>query len=133
MAYSQGANTASVKVLGFDLFEQGSKTILGQEYLLPNKDPYLVMRNVEMPIGFTTDIHQHSQPVYLLIFDGALEIDYGSKGKKSFHSGQAYVEAINWCHQGRSIGDTPLKMLAIYISDKNYPEQIKPSACGFLN
>lgn len=133
LVFSQNANSQTSKVFSVDLFEQGNKTILGQNYSLPNDNPYFVMRDVEMPIGYKTDIHQHSQPLYILVSGGELEIDYGSKGKKVFHAGQAYVEAINWCHQGQSVGNVPLKMLAIYVADNSQKELIKPSTCQTFN
>lgn len=133
LAYAQETAAIRPKVRALDLFEQGNKTILGQAYSLPTNDPYLIMRDVEMPVGFKTDIHQHSQAVYLLILGGELEINYGSKGKRNFKSGQAYVEAIDWCHIGSSVGKEPLKMIAIYVADNSHKDDVKPLTCEKLN
>jgi mannose-6-phosphate isomerase-like protein (cupin superfamily) len=92
--------------------EGGPKTILGQ--------------NFKYPTG--ASLHSHAIPLYAYIVSGELEVDYGSKGKRIFKAGSSYVEAIDWCHIGKSLGNQPVRLIGVYLGQEN-PDQIAPTDC----
>ena len=81
-----------------------------------------------IPPGKQTSLHSHAIPLYAYIVSGELEVDYGSKGKRTFKAGTSYIEAINWCHIGKSMGGKPVRIIGVYLGQEN-PDQIAPTDC----
>lgn len=110
------------------VLEQGPKTILGQDFQYPSGTPLIKAFDIVIPAGKQTSLHSHAIPLYAYIISGELEVDYGSKGKRIFKVGSSYVEAINWCHIGRSLGGKPVRLIGVYLGQEN-PDQIAPIDC----
>ena len=92
------------------------KTIIGQDYTYPNGSPLIETYLIELPPGQKTGIHLHQVPLLAYIISGRLETNYGSKGSKVSTAGDMFVEAIEWCHFGQTLGTEPVKILAIYLN-----------------
>jgi len=108
-----------------------NKTIIGQEFKFPSGSPLINSFYIEIAPGKKTDIHQHLVPLYVYVVSGELEVDYGSKGKKVIPAGSSYMEAMNWCHYGKSAGKGPVTLIAAYLGQEK-PDQIKPETCAKL-
>ena len=108
--------------------EQGPKTILGQDFKYPAGTPLIKAFDILIPPGKQTSLHSHAIPLYAYIVSGELEVDYGSKGKRTFKAGTSYIEAINWCHIGKSMGGKPVRIIGVYLGQEN-PDQIAPTDC----
>ena len=108
-----------------------NKTIIGQEFKFPSGTPLIKAFNIEIAPGKKTDIHQHLVPLYVYVVSGELEVDYGSKGKKVIPAGSSYVEAMNWCHYGKSSGKGSVSVIGVYLGQEK-PDQIKPETCDKL-
>jgi len=106
-----------------------SKTILGQDYTYPSGVPFIESFIFEIPVGKQTSLHKHAVPMYAYVTSGELEVDYGSKGKRTFKPGSSYVEAIDWCHVGRPLGNQPVKILGVYLAQED-PNRSKPEVCS---
>ncbi len=104
------------------------KTILGQDFKYPAGQPLIKAFLIDIPAGKTTALHKHAVPLFVYVVSGELEVDYGSKGKKTFKSGSSFVEAIEWCHFGKASGTLPVKIIGVYLGQEN-PDQIKPEPC----
>ena len=105
----EGVEATQIPQLG------GNKTILDQTYAYPTGAPLINSYSVTISAGKATDIHAHSVPVLAYVISGQMEVDYGSKGKRTIRAGESYVEAINWCHQARAAGGKPVKILVSYL------------------
>lgn len=110
------------------IVEQGPKTILGQDFQYPSGTPLIKAFDIVIPAGKQTSLHSHAIPLYAYILSGELEIDYGSKGKRRFKAGSSFIEAINWCHIGRSLGGQPVRLIGVYLGQEN-PDQIAAIEC----
>ena len=110
------------------ILEQGPKTILGQDFKYPSGTPLIKAFDIVIPAGKQTSLHSHAIPLYAYIISGELEVDYGSKGKRIFKAGSSYIEAINWCHIGKSMGGKPVRLIGVYLGQEN-PDQIAPIDC----
>ncbi len=110
------------------LIAQSPKTILGQDFKYPTGQPLIKAFLIDIPVGKQTSLHKHAVPLFVYVLSGELEVDYGSKGKKTFKSGTSYVEAIEWCHLGKASGKLPVKIIGVYLGQEK-PDQIKPEAC----
>lgn len=93
-----------------------SKTIIGQDYPYPNGTPLIESYLIELPPGQKTGIHLHQVPLLAYIISGRLETNYGSKGSKVSSAGDVFIEAIDWCHFGQTLGTEPVRILAIYLN-----------------
>lgn len=93
-----------------------SKTIIGQDYEYPKGSPLIETYLIEIPPGQKTGTHLHQVPLLAYIISGRLETNYGSKGSKVSLAGDVFVEAIEWCHFGQTLGTEPVKILAIYLN-----------------
>ena len=105
-----------------------SKTILGQDYRYPSGVPLIEAFTIEVPPGAQVPLHKHAVPMYVYMVAGELEVDYGSKGKRTFKAGNSFVEALHWCHSGRSLGKETVKLLAVYLSQEA-PNQVTSEPC----
>ena len=110
------------------LIAQSPKTILGQDFKYPTGQPLIKAFLIDIPVGKQTSLHKHAVPLFVYVLSGELEVDYGSKGKKTFKSGTSYVEAIEWCHLAKASGKLPVKIIGVYLGQEK-PDQIKPEAC----
>lgn len=108
------------------------KTTLGQDFKYPAGQPLIKAFNIDIPVGKKTSLHKHLIPLFVYVVSGDLEVDYGSKGKKTYKAGTSYVEAIDWCHLGKAAGKAPVKIIGVYLGEQT-PDQIKPDACAKPN
>lgn len=109
-----------------------TKTIVGQDFKFPSGAPLVKAYIIELPVGKATSLHSHSVPLIAYVVSGTLEVDYGSKGKKTLTAGNGFIEAMNWCHVGRAIGDQPVKLIGIYLAQTT-PDRSAPDACAKPN
>jgi quercetin dioxygenase-like cupin family protein len=98
---------------------ENAKTIIGQDFVYPTGTPQIQVFEIEIPPGQQTTLHRHATPLFAYIVSGDLELDYGSKGKKIVRSGSSFVEAINWCHFGKPLGNQSVRIIAVYLGQKN--------------
>ncbi|MDG2332918.1 MAG: cupin domain-containing protein [Myxococcota bacterium] len=111
--------------------EAPSQTVLGQAYTFPDGVPLIEVFKITIEPGMKTAPHKHAIPLLAYVLSGELGVDYGSRGKKTFSMGQAYIEAINWCHVGYAAGDATVELLGVYLGQQD-PNQIKPEPCDRL-
>jgi quercetin dioxygenase-like cupin family protein len=110
------------------VLEGGPKTILGQDFKYPTGVPLIKAFDIFIPAGKQTSLHSHAVPLYAYVVSGELEIDYGSKGKRAFKSGTSFIEAMDWCHIGKSLNNQPVRLIGVYLGQEN-PNQIAPTDC----
>ena len=113
-------------------FIAAGKTILDQTYAYPTGAPRIQSYMVTIAPNKPTDVHAHAIPVLVYLVSGQMEVDYGSKGKRTIKAGESYVEAINWCHQGRAAGGKGVTVMVTYLGQEN-ADTIKPTTCAKLD
>ena len=112
--------------------ELPSETVLGQAYTFPLGTPLIKAFKITIAPGMKTAAHKHAIPLLAYVLSGKLGVDYGSRGEHAFSPGQAYVEAIDWCHVGYAVGEEKVEILGIYLGQQS-PDQIKPEPCDALH
>ncbi|CAA7614741.1 conserved exported hypothetical protein [Magnetospirillum sp. LM-5] len=110
IATGAGAQTAYPTV---ELLATGT-TILGETIHYPSTGPARVTASIVtiMP-GAETVLHQHGTPMFALIQQGELTVDYGSHGTRDFKAGDSFVEAMAVTHRGLNRGTVPVKILTV--------------------
>ncbi len=112
---SKSTGTIRVKPIPME----SAKTVIGQNFRYPTGTPQIQVFEIEIPPGQRTTLHRHAIPLFAYIASGDLELDYGSNGKKIVRSGTSFVEAINCCHFGKPLGNQSVRIIAVYLGQKN--------------
>lgn len=113
--YVRGLSKERISVQAL-LPQMPSKTIINQDYQYPKETPLLEAYLIEIPAGQSTSIHLHQVPLLAYIVSGQLQTNYGSKGIKTSAAGDIFIEAIDWCHFGKAMGSSPVRLLAVYLN-----------------
>ena len=92
-----------------------SSSVIGQALAYPKGKPVFSAFKITIPAGKSTILHTHQVSIFAYVLSGNLEVDYGTKGKKRFAPGAGFLEAVNWCHKGRAVGNAPTVLMALYL------------------
>jgi quercetin dioxygenase-like cupin family protein len=80
---------------------------------------------ITMQPGEERGWHKHDVPLVGYILDGELTIDFGPKGKRVFRKGEAFVEAVGVVHNGRNLGKSEVRILAVFVGAEGVPDTVK--------
>jgi quercetin dioxygenase-like cupin family protein len=98
-----------------------SKTILGQPIAYPSGDAQVTAAIIVVPPGGETGWHRHAVPLFGYILEGALTIDYGPEGLRTYRAGDTLMEAMDQPHNGTNRGIVPVRLLAVYMGSTTLP------------
>ena len=103
------------------LFTTG-KTVMDELIVYPTGSPaQLTAAIVALDPGDETGWHTHGVPLAGIVLEGELTVDYGDKGKRTFHTGDAMAETMAVPHNGRNTGNGPMRLFAVYIGAEGVP------------
>jgi quercetin dioxygenase-like cupin family protein len=106
------------------LLETG-QTVLGQPLKYPADGlPQITAVIVTLAPSEKTKMHKHPVPLFGYVISGELEVQYEGMGTKRFAAGEGFMEAIDWWHKGKNIGDVPVRILAVYMGSEKLPNVI---------
>ncbi|CAN5188839.1 hypothetical protein BH10PSE9_BH10PSE9_13850 [soil metagenome] len=114
------AEDISYQTLVTPLLESGT-TIIGDAIAYPAGTPKVTGAIVTIPPGGETGWHTHAVPLFAYMLEGALTVDYGAKGTRTYKTGDSLLEAMNWPHNGRNLGTVPVRLLAVYMGADGVP------------
>ena len=84
-------------------------TVTGQPIRYPQgAAAHVTVSEITLAPGEETGWHRHPVPVFGYILAGELTVDYGPKGRHTYRTGDALVEAMNEAHNGRNTGAVPM-------------------------
>ncbi len=90
------------------------QTISGQPLKLPPGPAEMVAISVDIPAGGALAIHQHPWSRFFYVERGTLRVVNHDTGKsQEFKAGQVQAEAIGEWHEGRAVGDGPVRVIVI--------------------
>ena len=91
-------------------------TVTNEPIRYPSGSPAHVSAvEITLEPGQQTGWHIHPVPLFGYILAGELTVDYGAKGKRTYRTGDGFVEAMNEAHNGRNLGQEPVKILAVFM------------------
>jgi quercetin dioxygenase-like cupin family protein len=105
---------ATYKNLLTPLFK-GNETIIGQKIAYPAGDPNITAAIVVIAPGKDTGWHSHEVPLFVTVLEGDISVDYGSKGVKTYKTGDTFLEAEEWPHNATNKTDKIVRLLAVYL------------------
>lgn len=91
-------------------------TIVGELLKYPSGGPALITAvEITFEPGQQTGWHTHPVPLFGYMLEGELTVDYGEKGQRIYRKGDALLEAMSTAHNGRNMGQSTAKILAVFI------------------
>jgi quercetin dioxygenase-like cupin family protein len=106
-------------------------TIIGEPIRYPAGAPALITAvEITLQPRQQTGWHTHPVPLFGYILEGELTVDYGPEGQRIYRKGDALVEAMNEAHNGRNTGETPVRILAVFIGMEGVQGTIPASSPG---
>ena len=106
---------------------KGSRTIAGQtiEYPKTNKAEINSVR-VDIPPGRESGRHMHQVPTYVHVLEGTLTVEFEDGSRQAFKAGSGFLEVVNTWHNGKNLGDVPLRFLVVFADEEGKPNLIRP-------
>jgi quercetin dioxygenase-like cupin family protein len=102
-------------------------TILGETLHYPTNGPAHVTASiVTLPPGGRTILHKHGVPMFAYVLEGEITVDYGDCGKRTFHQGDALMEATDAAHFGADAGLQPVRILTVFMGADGAPPNVIP-------
>lgn len=98
------------------LLDAADVTVLGQKIAYPKKGQAQVSSSiVSIAPGAETGVHKHNTPMYAYILEGMLTVEYKDGTIKEYGPGTALMEAEGTWHNGKNLGDVPVRVLVVNI------------------
>ena len=69
---------------------------------------------VEIPVGAETGWHGHPVPSFGMVLEGSLAVTLKDGRVKRIAAGEAIAEVVDTLHNGRNVGDRPVKLVVFY-------------------
>jgi len=71
-------------------------TIVGETLHYPTDGPaHVTAAIVTLAPGAKTALHRHGVPLFAYVLEGEITVDYGDRGKRTYHQGDALMEAMS--------------------------------------
>lgn len=113
------ASSSAVPTAPVTLLSAQEKTVLDQAIEYPKRKPAQVSSAIITLLpGQETGMHKHDAPMYAYILDGIVTVEYKDGTIKEFGAGSALMEAIGTWHNGRNLGDVPVRILVVNFGAK---------------
>ena len=111
---SSAAPTSPVTLLSAQ-----ERTVLDQAIEYPKRKPAQVSSTIITLLpGQETGMHKHDAPMYAYIMEGMVTVEYKDGTIKEFGAGSAIMEAVGTWHNGKNLGDVPVRILVVNFGAK---------------
>jgi quercetin dioxygenase-like cupin family protein len=111
-------NTAAVKVTPL---LKTSTSWDGKPLVYPQGQAEVTALIVEIAAGGQTGWHEHSVPSFAYVLEGTLEVALGNGATRLLRVGDTLPEVVQTLHNGRALGDKPVKLFVLYTGTVNQP------------
>ncbi|MFZ2405572.1 MAG: cupin domain-containing protein [Methylobacter sp.] len=93
----------------------------GKPIVYPKGQSEVTASIVEIAPKGETGWHEHPVPALGYIMEGELELRLATGAVKILHPGDVLPESVGVLHNGRNIGDEPVKILVFFIGEVGSP------------
>jgi quercetin dioxygenase-like cupin family protein len=91
-----------------------SRTVTGQTLELPAGPSEMVVSVRDLPPGGLVPMHRHRWQRYAYVKTGRIRMTVGDTGLvREFGPGEIIVEPRGQWHEGRVVGDTPVRLIVL--------------------
>ena len=106
---------------------KGSTTIGGQQIVYPQTDKAeMASVLVEIQPGKESGRHMHPVPTYVHVLEGTLTVEFEDGSRQTFKAGSGFLEVVNTWHNGKNLGEVPLRFLIVFAGEEGQPNLIRP-------
>ena len=106
---------------------KGTTTISGQKIVYPKTDKAeMASALIEIQPGKESGRHMHPVPTYVHILEGTLTVEFEDGSRQQFKAGSGFLEVINTWHNGKNLGEVPVKFLVVFAGEEGIPNLIRP-------
>ena len=106
---------------------KGSTTIGGQQIVYPKTDKAeMASVLIEIQPGKESGRHMHPVPTYVHVLEGTLTVEFEDGSRQTFKAGSGFLEVVNTWHNGKNLGEVPLKFLVVFAGEEGKPNLIRP-------
>lgn len=124
-AFGDDGSAGVIAYKGKVLLDTSTDT-MGKPVAYPAGQAHVTAQVVTLQPGATSNPNVHRTPMYLQVLEGDLTVDYGAQGKKTYHEGEAFIEAQGIAHHGVNEGSAPVTFLAVYMGAEGVPNESAP-------
>lgn len=100
------------------------QTVLGQDLAYPPGNPVITAAVVTMQPGESTGMHRHDVPLFAMVLEGELTVDYGQGVTRRYVAQDSLIEAFQTEHNGTNTGDVPVRILAVFAGSDSVPNTV---------
>lgn len=93
----------------------------GKPIAYPGGAGEAVMLIVEIAPGGQTGWHEHGVPSFAYVLQGELEVSLADGRKNRLVAGDALAEVVGVLHNGRAVGETPVRLVVFYAAGDGRP------------
>jgi quercetin dioxygenase-like cupin family protein len=114
--------------VGFKITEilETTTTAAGQTIRFPQGENQVTALIAELAPGGQVGRHVHPVPLFAYILEGMLTVEVEGHGTRTFRAGEGFVDVVNLWHNGRNLGDRPVRFLVVFAGQKGTPTAIRP-------
>ena len=91
-----------------------SQSILGQTIDYPAGQATMTAAIVTLQPGQSTGSHMHEAPLFVMVLEGEVTVDYGQGVTKRYVKDDTFLEAFKSNHNGTNTGSVPVRILTVY-------------------
>jgi len=100
----------------------------GTPIVYPSGQAEVTSLIVELAPGAETGWHEHPVPNFGFMLEGELEVTLVDGRTRLLKAGDALAEVVNVRHNGRNVGDGPVRIVVFYAGAVDVPLTISHSA-----
>jgi len=101
-----------------------STTADGDPLQLPGGTAEIISVIGTLDPGGRTARHQHPVPVYVYVLEGEIEVQTEGGEPRQYKQGDAFLESMNKWHQAFNKGQSPTKILVVFIGEQGKPTTV---------
>lgn len=105
---------------------QTSTTWEGRPIVYPTGPAQVTGLMIEIAPGGETGWHAHPVPSFGVVLEGILAVTLKDGRVKTIHAGEPVAEVVDTLHNGRNVGDTPVKLIVFYTGTTNQALTTRP-------
>jgi quercetin dioxygenase-like cupin family protein len=91
----------------------------GQKLQYPQTDkPEIESVLIEIAPGGESGRHMHPVPTYVYVLEGTLTIESDHGSPRDYAAGSGFLESMNSWHNGKNLGQAPVKALVVFVSEE---------------
>ena len=114
--------------IGFKITQilETTTTAAGQPIRFPQGDNQVTALIAELAPGGQVGRHVHPVPLFSYILEGVLTVEVEGQPTRTFRAGEGFVDVVNLWHNGRNLGDRPVRFLVVFAGQAGTPTAIRP-------